>query len=45
MITLVIINDIVYVNEYSKKKDFTVPLNTTLYEFKKMLSSHYNLEL
>jgi hypothetical protein len=44
-INIVIINDIVYVNEYSKKKDFVVPLNMTLYEFKKLLTNSYNLEV
>jgi len=33
------------VNEYSKKKDFVVPLNMTLYEFKKLLTNSYNLEV
>ena len=45
LITIIIINDIVYVNEYSKKKEFVVPLNMTLYEFKKLLTNHYNLEI
>ena len=31
MINIIIINDIVYVNEYSKKKELTVPLNMTLF--------------
>lgn len=45
MITVIIINDIVYVSEYSKKKEYTVPLNMTLFEFKKMLTTHYNIEI
>ncbi len=42
-ITVIIINDIVYVNEYSKKRELTVPLNMTLYQFKKELTKYYNL--
>ena len=42
-ITLIIINDIVYVNEYSKKRELTVPLNMTLDQFKKELTKYYNL--
>jgi hypothetical protein len=45
MITVIILNDIVYVNEYSKKKEYVVPLNMTLFEFKKLLSSNYNLDI
>jgi hypothetical protein len=45
MITVIIINDIVYVSEYSKKKEYIVPLNMTLFEFKKMLTNHYNIDV
>ena len=45
MITVIIINDIVYVSEYSKKKEFVVPLNMTLFEFKKMLTTHYSIDV
>lgn len=43
-ITIIVINDIIYINDYTKKKEFSVPLNTTLYQFKKTLTTHYSIE-
>lgn len=43
--SLIIINDIVYVSEYSKKKEISVSLNTTLYQFKKLLTTLYTIDL
>ena len=38
-------NDIVYVNEYAKKRELTVPFNMTLYQLKKEITKYYNLEV
>lgn len=44
-ITLVIINDIIYVSDYTKKKEFVVTMNMTLAQFKKMLTNSYSIEI
>lgn len=44
-VSLIIINDIVYVSEYAKKKEISVSLNMTLYQFKKLLTTLYTIDL
>jgi hypothetical protein len=44
-VSLIIINDIVYVSEYSKKKEIPVSLNMTLFQFKKLLTTLYTIDL
>ena len=44
-VNIIIINDIVYVSEYSKKKEINVSLNMTLYQFKKLLTTLYTIDL
>jgi hypothetical protein len=43
-VSLIIINDIVYVSEYAKKKEISVSLNMTLYQFKKLLTTLYTID-
>jgi hypothetical protein len=43
-ITIVVLNDIIYINEYTKKKEFAIALNSTLYQLKKTLATSYSLE-
>lgn len=44
-VNIIIINDIVYVSQYSKKKEINVSLNMTLYQFKKLLTTLYTIDL
>ena len=44
-ITVSILNEMSYVSGNHKKKEFIVPLNLTLYNFKKLLASHFEVEI